>query len=97
MGFIVQQPNGRYCRFSTVVDCPVIINMTREDYINYLMESNNWVRPDAVQEANEILTHYVRPFSWLDSYFVDNNMTMDEYKRYKRIMAEEPTEGPIYT
>lgn len=21
-GFIVKQPNGLYCRFSTVVDCP---------------------------------------------------------------------------
>ena len=86
MGFIVQQPNGRYCRFSTVVDCPVALNMTKEDYINYLMETNNLVRPDAVQEANEILTHYVRPFRWLDSDCVDSNMTRDEYKRYKRIM-----------
>lgn len=33
-GFVSKQPNGLYCRFSTVVDCPTVWNMTREDYIN---------------------------------------------------------------
>ena len=32
-GFISKQPNGLYCRFSTVVDCPTDWNMTEEDYI----------------------------------------------------------------
>ena len=42
--FIAKQPNGKYCRFSTIVDCPTHINMTKEDYINYLekvIASNN--------------------------------------------------------
>ena len=32
-GFISKQPNGLYCRFSTVVDCPTDWNMTEDDYI----------------------------------------------------------------
>lgn len=31
-GFIVKQPNGLYCRFSTIVDCPTHINMTRKEF-----------------------------------------------------------------
>ena len=33
-GFVSKQPNGLYCRFSSVTDCPTTWNMTREDYIN---------------------------------------------------------------
>ena len=31
--FVCKQPNGLYCRFSTVVDCPTDWNMTAKDYI----------------------------------------------------------------
>ena len=37
-GFVSKQPNGLYCRFSTVTDCPTAWNMTREDYINMKMQ-----------------------------------------------------------
>ena len=37
-GFISKQPNGLYCRFSTVVDCPIDWNMTAEDYIELCKE-----------------------------------------------------------
>lgn len=36
-GFISKQPNGLYCRFSSVTDCPTAWNMMREDYINMKM------------------------------------------------------------
>ena len=29
-GFVSKQPNGLYCRFSSVTDCPTAWNMTRE-------------------------------------------------------------------
>ena len=31
-GFIAKQPNGLYCRFSTVVDCPTHKNLDIEFY-----------------------------------------------------------------
>ena len=34
MGAIIaKQPNGLYCRVSTVVDAPTHYNMTKQDYI----------------------------------------------------------------
>jgi hypothetical protein len=91
-GFIVQQPNGRYCRFSTVVDCPTHINMTKEDYVNYLMDAHKWERAEAEQEANIVLTYYVRPFRWLDEYFREENMTKEKFEEYKKKMHDPPTE-----
>ena len=32
-GFVSKQPNGLYCRFSTITDCPTDWNMTENDYI----------------------------------------------------------------
>lgn len=71
--FIVKQPNGLYCRFSTVVDCPTHINMTREDYINYRMEQ-------AKEEAIRTLENDLYPFEEIKEYFIPNNMKRKEFK-----------------
>ena len=31
--FIAQQPNGLYCRFSTIIDTVTHYNMIKDDYI----------------------------------------------------------------
>ena len=54
-GFISKQPNGLYCRFSTVTDCPTAWNMTREDYINMKMQ-------EAKEDAEDVLDNYLKPF-----------------------------------
>lgn len=54
-GFVSKQPNGLYCRFSTVVDCPTEWNMTREDYINMKMQ-------EAKEDAEDVLDNYLQPF-----------------------------------
>jgi hypothetical protein len=36
--FIAKQPNGKYCRFSTVVDSVTYYNMSEEDYIEMCAE-----------------------------------------------------------
>jgi len=74
--FITQQPNGLYCRFSSVTDCPTHWNMTREDYINYYLEK-------ARHEAIEILDHPY-PFTNVIDEFVPNNMTRKEFNRFLR-------------
>ena len=53
-GFIAKQPNGLYCRYSSVVDNITHYNMTEEDYIEFCVER-------AKEEAREILEHAV-PF-----------------------------------
>lgn len=72
--FIVKQPNGKYMRFSTVVDCPTHWNMTEQDYIELCKER-------AVKEAKDVLKNYIKPFGWVKDYFVPNNMTEEEFNK----------------
>lgn len=84
-GFIVKQPNGLYCRFSTVVDCPTHINMTREDYINMCMER-------AKKEAIDVLDNFVHSFEMVEQRFYPSNMTRKEFKECLKKM-ELPKES----
>lgn len=70
-GMIIKQPNGLYCRFSSVVDCPTHYNMTREDYIEMCKQR-------AEEEAIEVLDKYTKDFDMLRRYFSPQNMTWDE-------------------
>lgn len=36
--FVCKQPNGKYCRFSTVVDTVTDYDMTEEDYVELCKE-----------------------------------------------------------
>ena len=81
--FISQQPNGLYCRFSGIVDCPTHWNMTKEDYIN---NTTCTVRSKA--EAEDILENYLRPFSEVIERFAPNNMTQNEFDKLVKEMSE---------
>ncbi len=69
-GFIAKQPNGLYCRFSTIVDCPTHINMTEKDYLNNVTGT---VRNR--DEGKIILEQHLQPFSEVEKRFIPNNMT----------------------
>lgn len=71
--FIAKQPNGLYCRFSTIVDCPTDWNMTEEDYIEMCAEK-------AREEARRVLANHLRPYGWVKSYFSPMNMTTEEFE-----------------
>lgn len=79
--FIVKQPNGKYMRFSTVVDCPTHWNMTEQDYIELCKER-------AVKEAKDVLKNYIKPFGWVKDYFVPNNMTEEEFNKILKEVEE---------
>jgi len=74
--FIAQQPNGLYCRFSSVVDCLTHINMTAEDYI-----SNFTGTVKSKEEAEKILEHHVRSFSAVQALTRDRNISPAVWKR----------------
>ena len=76
--FIVRQPNGLLCRFSTVVDCITDYNMTEDEYIEMCAEK-------ARKEARYVLENYMQPFELVDKYFHPNNMTAE---KHKQIMEE---------
>lgn len=75
--FIAKQPNGLYCRFSSVVDCPTHWNMTRDDYIQYKI---NEAIEHAKKEAIDVLNRWVHPFDEVLDSYIDNNMTKEEFE-----------------
>ena len=74
-GFVSKQPNGLYCRFSTVTDCPMAWDMTREDYINMTMQ-------EAKEDAEDVLDNYLKPFDMVIDMYYPNNMTKEEFNKF---------------
>lgn len=87
-GFIAKQPNGKYCRFSTVVDCLTDINMTFEDYVKVIMQRGHQ-KKKAREEAQEIFDNYIYPFQEVIDRFVPNNMTNAQFKECLKKMKNE--------
>lgn len=73
--FIAKQPNGLYCRFSSVVDCPTDWNMTEEDYIEMCAER-------AREEARKVLEYHVKPFEWVTEHYQPNCMSPKEFGEF---------------
>jgi len=73
--FIAKQPNGKYCRFSSVVDCPTHWDMTEQDYIELCKQR-------AEEEAKNILQNHVKSFELIKESFVPNNMTQGEFNKF---------------
>lgn len=80
-GFIAKQPNGLYCRFSSVVDCPTDWNMTEQDYIEMCKKK-------AEEEAKEVLKNHLQPFSLVKDRFYPNNMTQEEFDEFLKEVGE---------
>lgn len=85
-GFIAKQPNGLYCRFSTVVDTITHMNMTEEDYINYCVER---AKEQAEREAKDVLKHYVHSFDEVKDSFYPGNNTIEEFNEMLHKMGDE--------
>lgn len=81
-GFIARQPNGLFCRFSTVVDCPTHINMTREDYLNNLTGTVS-----SKQQGEDILENHLQPFQLVIDKFSPLNMTECEFRNLVKSMS----------
>lgn len=80
--FICKQPNGLYCRFSSVVDCPTRWNMTEEDYIEYCAEQ-------ARDEARRTLEYRLKPFERVIEDFYPHNMSVEKFKEVVKDMGYE--------
>lgn len=81
---IAKQPNGRYCRFSSVVDCPTHINMTREDYL-----SNFTGTTKGREDAEDTLTNYLKPFHEVIKWYTTLNMSEKEFVEALKEMCDE--------
>lgn len=85
-GFIAKQPNGLYCRFSTVVDTITHMNMTEEDYINYCIDR---AKEQAEREAKDVLKHWVHSFDEVKNSFYPGNNTIEEFNEMLHEMGDE--------
>lgn len=73
MSFVVRQPNGLLCRFSSVTDCPTHWNMTEGEYVALCMEK-------ARDEARDLIKNSLQPFERIEEDFVPNNMTKKNFE-----------------
>lgn len=80
--FIVRQPNGLLCRFSTVVDCPTHWNMTDEEYIEMCAEK-------AREEAKCVLDKHLLLFDEIKERFYPGNMTKREFNKLIKEMNKQ--------
>ena len=61
--FISKQPNGLYCRFSTIVDTITHYNMTESDYIEFCIGRYG---EKGRADAEDILKNHIVPLPPLD-------------------------------
>ncbi|OZS79464.1 hypothetical protein CF394_00740 [Tetzosporium hominis] len=87
-GFIAQQPNGLYCRFSTVVDTVTHYNMTREEYLNNATGNVN-----SREDGELILKYYIKPFTEVIERFHPSNDTQEEFDELVRVMSGPEEHG----
>lgn len=75
--FIAQQPNGLYCRFSTIVGTVTHYNMTKDDYIEVCKDRLGKKRGE--EESNDILKNYLHHFNDVLERFIPNNDSVEEF------------------
>lgn len=83
-GMICKQPNGLYCRYSTIVEAVTHHNMTKEDYIK-LCETrgiSNW-------DATDTLDNYLKDYDYMVSLITDLNTTKEELEELLEKMNKE--------
>ena len=83
--YIARQPNGLYCRFSTVVDTVTHWNMTETDYINFYKERNGTF---SEEEARNILKNRLQPFERIKNEFIPGNDSVEEFEEMLRSMGD---------
>ena len=84
--FICKQPNGKYCRFSTVVDTITDWNMTEEDYIEMCKQK-------AEEEAKDVLKNHLKQFDMVKSYFYPTNMKEKQFKDILKAMGDSDADN----
>ena len=85
--FIARQPNGKLCRFSTVVDTVTHWNMTEEDYIEMCADR---AREDAKWRLEKD-PFFIHKFDEVKESFIPYNNTREEFLKMLREMGDTET------
>ena len=82
--FISKQPNGLYCRFSTIVDTITHYNMTESDYIEFCIGRYG---EKGRADAEDILKNHIVPFEEVLNSFIPNNDTVKSFNKILKKMG----------
>lgn len=91
MSYIAKQPNGLLCRYSSVVDCPTVYNMTEDDYFFYRLSNSIDEILSDMENIKKNRPGYVYPYDNMKKDFVPNNMTKKEFKEICKTMESPAT------
>lgn len=80
MGLICKQPNGNYCRISTVTDTPTHVDMSVADLKRYLLDTNqlDYER----QSAEDWYGFYGKQFQMGLQACNNRNMSWEEFEDF---------------
>lgn len=78
---ICRQPNGKLCRFSTVVDTVTDYNLTDDEYIEVESEI-------ARERAREKIESGLDDYNYMIGQFLPINMSQAEFDSIRRLMGE---------
>ncbi len=84
--YIARQPNGLFCRFSTVVDTVTHWNMTEDDYINFSKERYGIYSEES---ARDTLKNHLKPFEKIKDDFIPANDSVEEFEEMLRSMGDD--------
>lgn len=71
--FYCLQPNGLYCRFSTVLDCPTDYNLTVYDIVSKCVR-------DTIRDVKDMIENGLEPFEEIQENFAPINMSVEQFK-----------------
>lgn len=75
---IAKQPNGKYCRVSTIVDAPTHWNWSEKDLERYLIKTNQF-QPNNIDKW---IKSYAISFTDIQQYINTNNITEEKIKEW---------------
>lgn len=92
-GMIVKQPNGLYCRYSSVVDTITHYNFTKEEYLNNITGTV----PNRA-EGIDVLENYLHPFEEVEELLrlrLSDSESEEEVEELISNMYKERKEGYV--
>ena len=78
---LIKQSNGKYLLWSSIVDGPIKINMTKEEYIEFKKQ-------EAEKEAIDILENYSKDYNYIYDLIFIFNMDDDQIIDFRNTLIE---------
>jgi hypothetical protein len=89
--FYSKQPNGKYCRFSTVVDTLTEWNLTEEEAISRMFVYINEASQEEKELCKSLFEKRLVPFSRIKEQFTPSSNTIEEFEEILKDIGD--TEG----